>query len=104
MVNGKDALGLLLEGNRRYVEDNRTYPNQSHTDRLNLRKGQTPHTVILGCSDSRVPPEHVFDQGFGDLFVIRVAGNVIDDIVLGSIEYAVEHLGAGLLMVLGHSD
>jgi carbonic anhydrase len=104
MLNGKDALGLLIEGNRRYVHNNRTYPNQSQSKRLDLKKGQTPHTVILGCSDSRVPPEHVFDQGFGDLFVVRVAGNVIDDIVLGSIEYAVEHLEAGLLMVLGHSD
>jgi carbonic anhydrase len=104
MVNGKIALNQLVEGNRRYVNNNRTYPNQSHSNRLFLKKGQKPHTVILGCSDSRVPPEHVFDQGFGDLFVIRVAGNVIDDIVLGSIEYAVEHLGAGLVMVLGHSD
>jgi len=104
MVNGKDGLGLLVEGNKRYVDNNRTYPNQSHSKRLALKKGQTPHTVILGCSDSRVPPEHVFDQGFGDLFVIRVAGNVIDDIVLGSIEYAAEHLGTGLLMVLGHSN
>jgi len=103
-MDSKDALELLLEGNRRYVDNKRTYPNQSQTTRHELRKGQTPHTVILGCSDSRVPPEHVFDHGFGDLFVIRVAGNVVDDIVLGSIEYAVEHLGAGLLMVLGHSD
>ena len=103
-MKGKDALDILLEGNRRYVDNNRTYPNQSHTTRLDLKKGQNPHTVILGCSDSRVPPEHVFDQGFGDMFVIRVAGNVVDDIVLGSIEYAVEHLGSCLLMVLGHSD
>ena len=104
MLHGKDALGLLKEGNRRYVQDNRANPNQSQSKRLELKKGQTPHTVILGCSDSRVPPEHVFDQGFGDLFVVRVAGNVIDDIVLGSIEYAVGHLEAGLLMVLGHSN
>ena len=104
IMYGKDALDLLLQGNRRYVDNNRTHPNQSHKTRHELRKGQKPHTVILGCSDSRVPPEHVFDQGFGDLFVIRVAGNVIDDIVLGSIEYAVEHLGSSLLMVLGHTD
>jgi carbonic anhydrase len=104
MMNGKEALSLLVEGNQRYINNKRIHPNQSHKKRLELKNGQTPHTVILGCSDSRVPPEHVFDQGFGDLFVIRVAGNVIDDIVLGSIEYAVEHLGAGLLMVLGHSD
>lgn len=104
MMNGKEALSLLIEGNQRYVNSIRMYPNQSHSKRLELKKGQTPHTIILGCSDSRVPPEHVFDQGFGDLFVIRVAGNVIDDIVLGSVEYAAKHLGSGLLVVLGHSD
>jgi carbonic anhydrase len=104
MAKGKDVLEVLLEGNRRYVNNLRKYPNQTQTKRLDLKKGQTPHTIILGCSDSRVPPEIIFDQGLGDLFVIRVAGNVIDDIVLGSIEYAAEHLGSPLLMVLGHSD
>jgi carbonic anhydrase len=104
MVDGKAALSLLVEGNRRYIDNNRSYPNQSHKKRFDLKKGQKPHTVVLGCSDSRVPPEHLFDQGFGDLFVIRVAGNVVDDIVLGSIEYAVENLGSGLVMVLSHSD
>ena len=104
MAKGKDVLEVLLEGNLRYVNNLRKYPNQTETKRLDLKKGQTPHAIILGCSDSRVPPEIIFDQGLGDLFVIRVAGNVVDDIVLGSIEYAAEHLGSPLLMVLGHSD
>lgn len=64
--------------------------------------GQHPFAVILGCADSRVPPEIIFDQGLGDLFVIRVAGNIVDDAILGSIEYAVEELGASLVLVLGH--
>jgi len=104
MKPGPETLELLLEGNRRYVEDRRKSPNQSANRRLELTKGQSPHSIVLGCSDSRVPPEIIFDQGLGDLFVIRVAGNVVDDIVLGSIEYAAEHLGSSLLMVLGHSD
>jgi carbonic anhydrase len=70
--------------------------------RAELTKSQHPFAIILGCSDSRVPPELVFDQGLGDLFVARVAGNVIDDHSLGSIEYAVDHLGARLIVVLGH--
>ncbi|HLP43294.1 MAG TPA: carbonic anhydrase, partial [Fibrobacteria bacterium] len=67
-----------------------------------VAKAQLPFAVIVGCADSRVPPEILFDQGLGDLFVVRVAGNVIDDHALGSIEYAVEHLGAHLIVVLGH--
>ncbi len=67
-----------------------------------LAAGQHPFAVILGCADSRVPPEIIFDQGLGDLFVIRVAGNILDDAILGSIEYAVEELGTSLVLVLGH--
>ena len=70
--------------------------------RKELQTAQHPFAVILGCADSRVSPELLFDQGLGDLFVIRVAGNIVDDAVLGSIEYAVEHLGTKLIMVLGH--
>lgn len=103
-MDGKAVLEALLEGNKRFVDGDMVYPNHKRGDRIALRKGQNPPAIILGCSDSRVPPEIIFDQGLGDLFVIRVAGNVIDDIVLGSIEYAAEHLGSSLLMVLGHSD
>jgi len=99
-----EALARLLEGNVRYVEQRRLNPNQTDERRDSLIGGQSPYAIILGCSDSRVPPEIIFDQGLGDLFVIRVAGNVVDDIVLASIEYAAEHLHSPLLMVLGHTN
>ena len=101
-LTGDQALAKLVTGNRRYVRTAFQRPNQSLTRRAEVAKGQKPFAVILSCSDSRVPPEIVFDQGLGDLFVIRVAGNVIDDDILGSIEYAIEHLGSPLIMVLGH--
>jgi carbonic anhydrase len=78
------------------------HPDQSSARQRQLVAGQHPFAVILGCADSRVPPELLFDQGLGDLFVIRVAGNIVDDVVLGSLEYAVEHLGTKLIVVLGH--
>ncbi len=101
-VNGDEALARLLAGNQRYVAGK---PSQDHRDparRTEVAKGQHPIAVIVSCSDSRVPPEIVFDQGLGDLFVVRVAGNVVGDDELGSIEYAVEHLGPRLVLVLGH--
>lgn len=101
-VNGDTALKKLEEGNKRYVEAKFTHPNQTKERREEVAKGQHPFAVIVSCSDSRVPPEVIFDQGLGDLFVIRVAGNIVDDAVLGSIEYAIEHLGAKLVVVLGH--
>ena len=97
-----DALAKLMAGNRRYVRHKEQHPDQSLARRKELEAGQHPFAVILSCADSRVPPELLFDQGLGDLFVVRVAGNIVDDAVLGSIEYAVEHLGAKLVMVLGH--
>jgi carbonic anhydrase len=96
------ALSKLIEGNRRYVEGRTFHPNQDPKRREEVRRGQHPFAVILGCSDSRVPPEILFDQGIGDLFVIRVAGNVAGPEVLGSIEYAAEHLAVPLVVVLGH--
>lgn len=96
------ALALLREGNDRYIGHHETHPDASLERRAELTKGQHPYAVILGCADSRVPPELVFDAGLGDLFVIREAGNVVDNVVLGSVEYAVEHLGVRLIMVLGH--
>jgi len=102
MSSGEQALQSLVAGNMRYVGTKLAHPNQSAERRLEVAKGQRPFAAILGCSDSRVPPELIFDQGLGDLFVVRVAGNVVDDVVLGSLEYAVAHLGVSLIMVLGH--
>ena len=97
------ALQKLIEGNKRFTLSKQSRPNQNKERRQELAKGQKPFAVIVGCSDSRVPPEIIFDQGLGDLFVIRVAGNIVDDVGLGSIEYAVDHLGTQLIVVLGHS-
>lgn len=96
------VLQQLLAGNARYRASHPARPHQQASRRLEVAKAQHPGAIILGCSDSRVPPEVVFDQGIGDLFVIRMAGNVVDDDVLGTIEYAVEHLGSTLIVVLGH--
>jgi carbonic anhydrase len=101
-VNADMAQKMLLDGNKRYVESKVVHANQSAKRRTDVANGQNPFAVILSCSDSRVPPEILFDQGIGDLFVIRLAGNVVDDMALGSIEYAVEHLGCQYIMVLGH--
>jgi carbonic anhydrase len=98
----EEALKKLLEGNKRYVAGKAAGPNRSEMRRAEIANGQHPFAVILSCSDSRVPPELLFDQGFGDLFVVRTAGNVVDDLAIGSIEYAVEHLGVKLIVVLGH--
>jgi carbonic anhydrase len=97
-----EALQALMDGNARFVATKASYPHQTAERRTTLAGGQQPIAVVLSCSDSRVPPELVFDQGLGDLFTIRVAGNVADDAVIASIEYAVEHLGSTLVMVLGH--
>ncbi|TAG87421.1 MAG: carbonic anhydrase [Oscillatoriales cyanobacterium] len=96
------ALQKLMDGNRRYIDQKRTFPDQSRSRILEVAKGQNPFATILGCSDSRVAPEILFDQGLGDLFDIRVAGNFIDNVVLGNMEYAVLELGVPLLVVLGH--
>ena len=103
-LTGDEAIDRLMAGNRRYVTAKQTHPNQMPERRAELMDGQRPFAVILGCADSRVPPEVIFDQGLGDLFVVRVAGNIIDDVVLGSIEYAASHLHTPLIMVLGHSQ
>ncbi len=95
-------LEKLLAGNQRYVTGNLVHHHQSGSRMRAIAAGQHPFAIILGCADSRVPPEIIFDQGLGDLFVIRVAGNILDDAILGSIEYAVEELGTALVLVLGH--
>ena len=124
IVPPTEAMSRLKEGNGRYTSGNQQHPHESSeertymaansyenlgmtaaeaaTRRAELTKSQHPFAIVLSCSDSRVPPEIVFDQGLGDLFVIRVAGNVIDDHGLGSIEYAVDHLAVRLIVVLGH--
>ncbi len=101
-VSADVALRRLMDGNRRFVEGNATHGHQQADRRAEVAKGQKPFAIIVTCSDSRVAPEILFDQGLGDIFVIRTAGNVVDDVGLGSIEYAVEHLGAQLVVVLGH--
>ena len=104
MLLPQDALERLREGNRRFVAGlGRAGSLTSPTRRRGLISGQEPFAVVLGCSDSRVPAEIVFDQGLGDLFVIRVAGNVVAPHQLGSIEYAVEALDTRLVVVLGHT-
>ena len=119
-----EAMSRLQEGNRRYTSGNQQHPHESSEERTymatnsyenlgmtaaeaakrraELTKSQHPFAIVLGCADSRVPPEIAFDQGLGDLFVVREAGNVIDDHSLGSIEYAVDHLAVRLIVVLGH--
>ncbi len=98
-----DALKRLVDGNAAFVAGGGLCTHQSAARRTDVAAGQHPFAVVVGCSDSRVPPEALFSQGLGDLFVVRVAGNVVDDDLIGSVEYAVEHLGATLVVVLGHS-
>ncbi len=104
MNNQNKILNKLLDGNKRFIKEESTYPNCSADCRKNLANSQTPHAIVLTCSDSRTPPELIFDQGFGDIFVIRTAGLCIDDITIGSMEYAVEHLQTSLILVLGHEN
>lgn len=102
-----EVLQRLLEGNQRFVKGETASPRRGPDDFRPLAEGQRPVAVIIGCADSRVPPELLFDQGVGDLFVVRVAGNVVKDAgppVKGSIEYGVAELGVSLVMVLGHSE
>jgi carbonic anhydrase len=97
-----EALTKLMEGNKRYLAGKAEHPHQDAARRQEVLGGQSPFAIVVTCSDSRVPPEVFFDAGIGDIFVIRVAGNVVGDVMTGSIEYAAEHLGTPLVMVLGH--
>lgn len=101
-VSADKLIAKLVEGNRRYVSGDFTEMHLAPAERAKLSKGQHPFAVVIGCADSRVPPELVFDQSAGQLFVVRVAGQVLDAPTIGSIEYAVEHLGSRLIVVLGH--
>jgi carbonic anhydrase len=103
--SAREALYLLREGNKRFASGvRRVEPFQDELRRAELTKSQAPHAIILGCSDSRVPAEIVFDQGLGDLFVIRVAGNIVAPSQIGSVEFAAEALGTRLVVVLGHQQ
>ena len=105
MISAREALDRLREGNRRFVSGVRSSSTlTSPTRRSELATGQAPFAIILGCSDSRVPAEIVFDQGLGDLFVIRVAGNIVAASQIGSVEFAAERFGTRLVAVLGHSQ
>lgn len=96
------AWSELIAGNERFAAAGPHYPNHHTLRRMRLAQGQAPFAVVFGCSDSRVPPELVFDRGLGDLFVVRTAGHTADPAPLGSIEYAIEHLATPLVAVLGH--
>src|SRR5438874_8966856 len=105
MITALDALARLRDGNRRFVANQTTAPALSdHARRAALVAGQEPFAIVLGCSDSRVPAELVFDQGFGDLFVIRVAGNIVAPSQVVSIEFAASRFGTRLVVVMGHSQ
>lgn len=103
-VTATEALNSLKEGNVRFVKGKAEHPNADAKTRHELVSGQKPHTIVLSCSDSRVPPELIFDKGLGEVFPIRVAGNVISSQGVASIEYAVAHLGSKVLLVMGHES
>ena len=103
-VNTLAPLDNLKAGNERFVSGHPVHPDETLNRIRELKKGQNPFVVVVSCSDSRLPPELIFDQGLGDVFSIRTAGNVIGDYELGSIEYAVEHLHCKLIVILGHEN
>lgn len=103
-LHANPPLEKLLQGNDRFARMQSTHPHADMASLKNAARGQHPIAVVLSCSDSRVSPELVFDQGIGDLFVIRTAGNIISGIETGSIEYAVEHLHVPLILIMGHEN
>lgn len=102
--NATNPIEKLANGNKRFLDNKQLHPHQNKDAILNNEKSQHPFAVVITCSDSRVSPEIVFDQGLGDLFVVRNAGNLISDLDMGSIEYAVEHLKTKVIIVLGHTE
>jgi len=101
-ISADEALQRLLEGNNRFCQGKARFPTVCKETLADLARGQRPYATIIGCSDSRVPPELIFDANFGELFIIRVAGNVISPEVMGSMQYAGSHLQTPLFLVLGH--
>ena len=104
ITSADEALQMLKEGNARFTKGEMSVKDNYDVIRSKLTRGQKPFAIVLSCADSRVAPEIYFDQKLGDIFVIRNAGNVVDDVVLGSIEYGAEHLGSPLVVVLGHTS
>ena len=104
MIPARQALALLKEGNRRFVSGVRSHDTASEARRSFVANEQTPFAIVLGCSDARVPAELIFDQGLGDLFVIRVAGNIVAPSQVGSVEFAADQFGTRLVVVMGHSQ
>ena len=102
VATAADAKKLLVDGNERFISGKLANKDLGQTRRDELLKGQKPFVAIVSCSDSRVPPELLFDQGLGDIFIIRDAGNIVDPVSMGSVEYAVEHVKVPLVVVLGH--
>jgi carbonic anhydrase len=104
MIQASEALDRLRAGNRRFVSNIRSHDSLAEARRAEVAAAQQPFAIVLGCSDSRVPAEIVFDQGLGDLFVIRVAGNIVAPSQIGSVEFAAEQYGTRLVVVLGHTQ
>jgi len=102
-MTADQAFARLVAGNKRFVAGKARFPTVQKAVLADLAKGQRPYATVIGCSDSRVPPELVFDASFGELFIVRVAGNVISPEVMGSIQYAAVHLGTPLFVVMGHA-
>lgn len=103
-ITPAEAIRILQEGNARYVSGQSLHPNASRERRDITSRGQQPFATVLACADSRVPVEMIFDQGIGDVFVVRVAGNVLEPGLTGSVEYSVEHLEVATFIVLGHTN
>ncbi|HEY8270950.1 MAG TPA: carbonic anhydrase [Pseudobdellovibrionaceae bacterium] len=103
-VNAKTSFSWLKNGNSRYVKGFLRKDGQSNRDRQRLVGGQKPHAIVLSCSDSRVPPEVLFDQKLGEIFVVRTAGEALDNAAIASVEYALEHIGSHLLVVMAHES
>ncbi len=103
-VPKEQLLDFLMEGNERFADDHPIHPDQTLERLRELNRGQHPVAAIVSCSDSRVPPELIFDQGLGDLFVIRNAGNIVGDYEIGSLEYAIEYLEVPIVIILGHTN
>lgn len=99
-----NVLQRMMQGNERYVQDRLLHPDRTQFRREELTSSQAPFAIVVGCSDSRVSPEIIFDQGLGDLFVVRVAGNVMGPVELDSVEFAAAYLGSSLVLVLGHEN
>jgi carbonic anhydrase len=102
LYTAEEALGRLVAGNDRFVRGEARFPTVQKEVLAELAKGQRPYATIIGCSDSRVPPELVFDAGFGELFIVRIAGNVVSPEIMGTLQYAAVHLHTPLFVVLGH--